>query len=77
MHTTELLSPARFWILVVIDLIGPLQEALSGNKYIVSVTDHFCQNLWFEAAGIPDKLLSLLPNVCIELFVAMDVWILQ
>ena len=45
--------PTKKWSLVGIDLIGPLQETPSGNKYIVAITDHFTK--WSEAAGIPDK----------------------
>ena len=45
--------PAKTWSLVGIDIIGPLQETTSGNKYIVAITDHFSK--WSEAAAIPDK----------------------
>ena len=45
--------PAKIWSLVGIDIIGPLQETTSGNKYIVAITDHFSK--WSEAAAIPDK----------------------
>ena len=38
---------------VGINMIGPLQETLNGNKYTVGVTDHFSK--WTEATGVPDK----------------------
>ncbi|KAI6649016.1 hypothetical protein LOD99_6899 [Oopsacas minuta] len=45
--------PSQVWSLVGIDLIGPLQESTSGNKYIVAISDHFSK--WSEASAIPDK----------------------
>ena len=45
--------PAKIWSLAGIDIIGPLLETTSGNKYIVAITDHFSK--WSEAAAIPDK----------------------
>ena len=45
--------PAKIWSLVGIDIIGPLQETTSGNKYIVAMTDHFSK--WCEASTIANK----------------------
>ena len=45
--------PTKIWSLVGIDIIGPLQETTTDNKYIVAITDHFSK--WSEAAAIPDK----------------------
>jgi hypothetical protein len=36
-----------------IDMIGPLQETSSGNKYIVAAIDHFSKLT--EATAVPDK----------------------
>ena len=36
-----------------IDLVGPLPKTLSGNKYIMTVTDFFSK--WPEAKAIPTK----------------------
>ena len=41
------------WQQIGIDLVGPLPETLSGNKYIMTVTDYFSK--WPEAKGIPTK----------------------
>ena len=59
--------PTKVWSLVSINLIGPLQESNSGNKYIVAITDHFSK--WSEAEGIPDSRLGLLPTLSIRLSV--------
>ena len=41
------------WQQIGIDLVGPLPEALSGNKYIMTVTDYFSK--WPEATAFPTK----------------------
>ena len=41
------------WQQIGIDLIGPLPETPSGNKYIMTVTDYFSK--WPEAKAIPTK----------------------
>ena len=45
--------PSQVWSMVRIDLIGPLQETVIGNKYIVAVTDHFSK--WSEDTLISDQ----------------------
>ena len=47
--------PSQVRSLVGIDLIGPLQETIRGNKYIVAISDHFSK--WSKATAIPDKTL--------------------
>ena len=41
------------WKQIGIDLIGPLPETESGNKYIITATDYFSK--WPEAAPLQDK----------------------
>ena len=41
------------YVQVGIDLIGPLPETRSGNKYIVTLVDYFSK--WPEAQALPDK----------------------
>lgn len=41
------------WQQIGIDLVGPLPETPSGNKYIMTVTDYFSK--WPEAKAIPTK----------------------
>ena len=48
--------PTKVRGLIGIDIIGPLQETVSGNKYIVAATDHFSK--WSEVAAIPNKSAS-------------------
>ena len=45
--------PTKAWSLIGIDIIGPLQESVCGNKYIVAAKDHFSK--WSEAAAIPKE----------------------
>ena len=66
--------PAKVWSLVGIDIIGPLQESASGNKYIVAVSDHFSK--WSEASAIPNKTAKCVANFSTLLFVDLGVWIL-
>ena len=48
--------PYAAWRLVTIDLIGPLKETPSGNKYICAATFPFSK--WSEAKAIPNKEMS-------------------
>ena len=41
------------WILVGIDLIGPLPKTERGNCYIITLVDYF--SMWPEAEPVPDK----------------------
>lgn len=45
--------PSKVWSLITIDLMGPYQETIAGNRYIVAMSDHFSK--WSEAAAIPHK----------------------
>jgi hypothetical protein len=47
-----MISPYPFHT-VGIDLLGPLDESIMGNKYILTIVDHFTG--WPEAIAIPDK----------------------
>ena len=49
--------PSQVWSLVGIDLIGPLQETIRGNKYIVANSDHFPSGL--KLLPFLTKLLNL------------------
>ena len=55
--STEVLHPIpvqpKFWRRVGMDLTGPLPLTPRGNKYIVTLTDHFTK--WAEAAPLTDK----------------------
>lgn len=42
---------------VVIDLVGPLKETASGNKYMIVMTDHFSK--FPLAYGIPNKTAAI------------------
>lgn len=42
---------------VSIDIIGPLQPTLSGNKYIVTAVDYMSKNI--EAVVVPSKSSKL------------------
>ena len=59
--------PAKLWCQVGMDLVGPLPETLQGNKYIVTLTDHFSK--WAEAAPLPNKIAEgvakFMHSVCI------------
>ena len=56
-HPAEELHPVpvpnRSWKQIGIDLIGPLPTTTNGNKYVISVTDHFSK--WPEARASPTK----------------------
>ena len=43
----------KVWYRVGIDLVGPLPETSSGNKYIITLSDYFSK--WPEAAPLPSK----------------------
>ena len=43
----------KIWHQVGMDLIGPLPESTSGNRYILTITDYFSK--WAEATALPDK----------------------
>lgn len=57
------------WKQVGIDLVGPLPEIKSGNKYIMTVTDYFSK--WPEAKAIPSKEACKVAN-----FLVYVAWIL-
>ena len=46
------LFAGRPWQLCAVDLVGPLQETDSGNKWILVLTDHFTR--WSDALPLPD-----------------------
>lgn len=54
------------WKQVGIDLVGPLPETKSGNKYIMTVTDYFSK--WPEAKAIPSKEACEVANFLYSLF---------
>ena len=41
------------WVMVGIDLIGPMRESKAGNRYVLTLTDYFSK--WPEALPIPHK----------------------
>ena len=43
----------KAWHQLGMDLIGPLTETLTGNKYILTVTDYYTK--WAEATPLPSK----------------------
>ena len=59
----------KVWHRVGIDLVGPLLETKRGNKYIITLTDHFSR--WPEAAPLPSNMQLVLQVFCLTPFVVM------
>ena len=52
--------------IVGIDTCGPFPSSAKGNKYIVTVVDHFSS--WPEAYAVPDKTAETIASLLIEKF---------
>ena len=61
--TTDALATEP-WAVVGIDLVGECIETTSGNKWILTVTDHFTR--WPIAVAIPDKKATTVARVLYE-----------
>ena len=53
---------------VAIDILGPLPETYSGNKYIVVIADYFTR--WTEAYPVPNQEAVTVASVVAEQFIA-------
>ena len=58
--------PSAVWSQLGIDLIGPLRETTSGNKYAIVVVDYFSK--WPEARAVPTKEAIHVADFLYELF---------
>ena len=56
------------WQVVGIDLVGPVLESGSKNKYILTIVDHFTR--WPIAVAIPDKKGKTIAKALYEHFIA-------
>ena len=63
----EMPLPASPMQLLSMDLIGPFSVSHTGNKYILTIIDHF--NGWGEAYPIPDKTNQTIWNVFSNTFI--------
>ena len=52
--------------IVGIDTCGPFPTSVKGNKYIVTIVDHFSS--WPEAYAVPDKTAETIASLLIEKF---------
>jgi hypothetical protein len=52
------------WERVSVDLMGPLPETRTGNKYILTCTDHF--TCWVEGFALPNMKTTTIAQVFIE-----------
>ena len=56
----------KVWHRVGIDLVGPLPETRQGNKYIITLIDHFLK--WPEAAALPSKETADIASFLLDIF---------
>ena len=62
----EMPIPQYPFEMVGIDTCGPFPESLQGNKYIVTIVDHFSS--WPEAYAVPDKTAETVARLLLEKF---------
>ena len=52
---------------VAMDIIGPLPKTGRGNRYILTVVDHFAKHV--EAIALADQEATTIARVCLNEFV--------
>ena len=62
----EMPIPQYPFEMVGINISGPFTESLQGNKYIVTIVDHFSS--WPEAYAVPDKTAATVVGLLLEKF---------
>lgn len=52
---------------IALDILGPLPQSATGNKYIVIIADYFTK--WPEAFAVPDQEATTVANLLVREFV--------
>ena len=68
-HCAELvqLKPGEPMQIVAMDILGPLPESTSGNRYILVIGEYFTK--WVEAFAIPDQETATIAQCLVDQFI--------
>ena len=66
---TDIAQSSRPWQTCGIDIVVPLPETGKGNKWILSIVDHFTR--WAIAVAIPDRQSSTIAQTLFDNFISV------